>query len=185
MQATAQNAFAYQWDRADGAGFKNGKQTDTAYFALKGTYTVKLRAFGRGGYDTASQTVTITIDDIVNNANFKLLVAKSWKLNPADGANAIIVGTDANPAQYFGGGGIDNCQKDDVYTFTNALKLIIMRTVLLSCRQYRTKLCLWHGQKLYGCPFYFYSGRFSRCCCYNHVAGSSAHSIYWCYRCFI
>lgn len=121
VQASADNAFAYQWDRADGAGFKNGKQTDTVYFALKGNYNVRLRAFGRGGFDTASQSVNITVDDIVNNPNFKLLVAKSWKLNPADGS--IIVGTDANPAQYFGGGALADCQKDDVYTFSNQLKL--------------------------------------------------------------
>jgi hypothetical protein len=123
LQATANNAFSFQWDKANGAGFKNGKQTDTAYFALKGNYTVRLRAFGRGGYDTASQSVSITVDDIVNNANFKLLTAKSWKLNPADGANAIIVGTDGNPGQYYGGGPLADCQKDDVYTFTTGLKL--------------------------------------------------------------
>lgn len=121
VAASAQNAFSYQWDRADGAGFKNGRQTDTVYFALKGNYTVRLRAFGRGGFDTASQSVNITVDDIVNNPFFKLLVAKSWKLNPADGS--IIVGTDGNPAQYFGGGGIADCQKDDIYTFNNQLKL--------------------------------------------------------------
>lgn len=123
LQANATNAFSWQWDKANGAGFKNGKQTDTAYFALKGNYTVRLRAFGRGGYDTASQAVTITVDDIVNNPQFKLLTGKSWKLNPADGANAIIVGTDANPAQYFGGGALADCQKDDVYTFTTGMKL--------------------------------------------------------------
>jgi hypothetical protein len=123
LQGTATNAFAWQWDKGNGAGFKNGKQTDTAYFALKGNYTVRLRAFGRGGYDTASQSVSITVDDIVNNANFKLLTATSWKLNPADGANAIIVGTDGNPGQYYGGGPLADCQKDDVYTFTTALKL--------------------------------------------------------------
>src|SRR5688572_25563092 len=45
LVATANNAFSFQWDKANGAGFKNGKQTDTAYFALKGNYTVRLRAF--------------------------------------------------------------------------------------------------------------------------------------------
>jgi PKD repeat protein len=43
--------------------------------------------------------------------------SKGWKLDPAAGANAIIVGTEGNPAQYFGGGGLDPCQLDDVYTF--------------------------------------------------------------------
>lgn len=122
LQSTSQNAFGFQWDKGNGS-FVKGKATDTAYFPLKGTFKVQLRAFGRGGYDTASQSVTITVDDILNNPTFQLLTAKSWKLNPADGANAIVVGTEANPAQYFGGGALADCQKDDVYTFTTGLKL--------------------------------------------------------------
>ncbi len=122
LQSTSQNAFGYQWDKGSGS-FVRGKQTDTAYFPLRGTYTVRLRALGRGGYDTASQSVSTTVDDILNNPTFLLLVSKSWKLNPTAGANAIIVGTDANPAAYFGGGGLADCQVDDVYTFTNGLKL--------------------------------------------------------------
>ncbi len=43
--------------------------------------------------------------------------SKSWKLDGTNGANTIIVGTEANPAAYFGGGPIDDCQKDDKYTF--------------------------------------------------------------------
>jgi len=64
------------------------------------------------------KSVAQTIDDIKN-----LLTggsSKSWKLNPADGANTIIVGTEGNPSEYFGGGAIDGCQMDDVYTFTSA-----------------------------------------------------------------
>lgn len=120
LTSTSQNAWGYQWDKGNGT-FVKGKQVDTAYFPLKGTYKVQLRAFGRGGYDTAAQSVTITVDDIQNNPTFQMLVAKSWKLDPADGA--IIVGTEGNPAQYFGGGALADCQKDDVYTFTPALKL--------------------------------------------------------------
>lgn len=120
LTSTSTNAFGYQWDKGNGA-FVKGKQIDTAYFPLRGTYKVSLRAFGRGGYDTASQSVTTTVDDLLSNANFQLLTSKSWKLNPADGS--IIVGTDANPAAYFGGGALADCQKDDVYTFTTGLKL--------------------------------------------------------------
>lgn len=122
LQSTSQNAFGYQWDKGNGS-FVKGKQVDTAYFPLKGTYKVQLRAFGRGGYDSASQSVTTTVDDILNNPTFQLLTSTGWKLNPADGANAIIVGTEGNPAQYFGGGALADCQKDDVYTFTTDLKL--------------------------------------------------------------
>jgi PKD repeat protein len=44
--------------------------------------------------------------------------SKTWKLDPADGS--IIVGTEGNPSAYFGGGPIEDCQKDDRYTFTIA-----------------------------------------------------------------
>ena len=66
LQSTSQNAFNYQWDKGTGS-FAKGNQMDTAYFPLKGTYTVKLRAFGRGGYDSTAQTVSVTVDDILNN----------------------------------------------------------------------------------------------------------------------
>ncbi len=50
--------------------------------------------------------------------------SKTWKIDPAAGANAIIVGTEGNPAQYYGGGPIDfNCQSDDTYTFTTGDKV--------------------------------------------------------------
>lgn len=120
LTSTSENAFAYQWLKGTG-GFVKGKQIDTAYFPLRGNYTVQLRAFGRGGYDTASQSVSIAVDDILSNPNFQLLTSRSWKLNPADGS--IIVGTEANPAQYFAGGALADCQKDDLYTFSPALKL--------------------------------------------------------------
>lgn len=122
LRSTSQNAFGYQWDKGTG-NFAKGTAVDTAYFPLKGTYTVKLRAFGRGGYDSTAKTVTITEDDLLNNPQFKLLTAKSWKLDATPGANPIIVGTEGNPAQYFGGGGLADCQVDDVYTFSQDMKL--------------------------------------------------------------
>lgn len=122
LTSTSVNAFGYQWDKGNGT-FVKGKQVDTAYFPLRGTYSVKLRAFGRGGYDTASQSVTITVDDILANPIFQMLTAKTWKLNPDPVANAVIVGTESNPAQYYGGGPLANCQIDDTYTFTTGLKL--------------------------------------------------------------
>jgi PKD repeat protein len=97
LTSTSVGAWGWQWNKGNGT-FVKGNQVDTAYFPLKGTYKVQLRAYGRGGYETAEQSVTIAVDDILNNAQFKLLVAKSWKLDPAPGANAIIVGTEANPA---------------------------------------------------------------------------------------
>jgi hypothetical protein len=47
--------------------------------------------------------------------------SRSWKLDPTDGANAITVGTEGNPTEYFGGGPLEpNCQVDDVYTFSSS-----------------------------------------------------------------
>jgi hypothetical protein len=122
LASTSMGAFNYQWNKGSG-DFVKGGPNDTAYFPLKGTYNVILRAFGRGGYDTAAQSVTIDVDDIQNNPNFQLLVSTPWKLDASDGANAIIVGTEGNPGQYYGGGPLADCQTDDVYTFTNDLKL--------------------------------------------------------------
>ncbi len=121
LQSTSQNSFAYQWDKGTGA-FVKGNVVDTAYFPLKGTYTVKLRAFGRGGYDSTGQTVTVTVDDILNNPTFKLLTAKSWKLNSGV-ADPVVVGTEGNPSQYFAGGALADCQIDDIYTFNSDMTL--------------------------------------------------------------
>jgi hypothetical protein len=121
LTSTSQNAYGFQWDKGNGS-FVKGKEVDTAYFPVKGNYTVKLRAFGRGGYDSTAQSVSVTIDDILNNAQFKLLTAKSWKLDP-NASNPIVVGTENNPSEYFGGGALADCQKDDVYTFGTNFKL--------------------------------------------------------------
>ncbi len=52
-------------------------------------------------------------------------VSKTWRLDPTAGANAIIVGTEASPGTYFGGGPLDgNCQSDDTFTFTAANNII-------------------------------------------------------------
>ncbi len=122
LTSTSQNAFGYQWLKGTG-DYMRGLANDTAYFPVKGTYTVWLRAFGRGGYDTASHTVTIEQDDLLNNEIFQKLIAHNWKLDGTPGAAAIIVGTDGNPAEYFAGGGLDNCQLDDIYTFSSGLML--------------------------------------------------------------
>jgi hypothetical protein len=120
LTSTSQNAFRYQWDIGAGQGIRGGKEVDTAYFLFKGTYNIKLYAHGRGGFDTAVQTVTVANDDltpILNNPTFQALIAKSWKFDPDPNSKAVIVGTESNPAAYFGGGALASCQLDDVYTF--------------------------------------------------------------------
>jgi hypothetical protein len=98
---------------------RSGKPIDTAYYLKKGTYDIKLYAYGNGGYDVTTQQVTVANDDlspILNNATFQKLVAHPWKLDASSTA-PIIVGTEGNPAEYFQGGALADCQKDDVYTF--------------------------------------------------------------------
>jgi len=51
-------------------------------------------------------------------------LGRTWKLDPTPGANSVIVGTEANPSAYYGGGPLEpTCQTDDAYTFTSANKI--------------------------------------------------------------
>jgi len=84
------------------------------------TMTLRSTLEGSGGVILEiklKKVVVLTLSDIKN-----LLTggsSKSWKLDPAPGANSIIVGTEANPGQYYGGGPLDGtCQTDDYYTFS-------------------------------------------------------------------
>jgi PKD repeat protein len=65
--------------------------------------------------------VALTLADINNLLSGGS--SKTWVLDPAPGAKAIIVGTESNPSQYFGGGTLDACQIDDKYTFSTGNKL--------------------------------------------------------------
>ncbi|WP_207423300.1 hypothetical protein [Desertivirga brevis] len=119
LESTSENAFRYQWDLGSGQGVRAGKAVDTAYYLKKGNYDIKLYAYGNGGYDVATQKVSVTSDDlspILNNPIFQKLTAHPWKLNANSNA-PVIVGTEGNPGEYFQGGPLADCQKDDVYTF--------------------------------------------------------------------
>jgi hypothetical protein len=85
---------------------------------LHGYYYDTRNTYGTGGQrlEIKLKVVTLTLDDINNILNGGS--SKTWRLDDAPGANAIIVGTEANPSQYFGGGGLDPCQIDDRYTFS-------------------------------------------------------------------
>jgi len=45
---------------------------------------------------------------------------RTWRLDSSAGANAIVVGTEAEPAKYYGGGALSGCQKKDEYTFSTS-----------------------------------------------------------------
>lgn len=121
LSSKSTNAFRLQYDIGDGSALRAGKAEDTAYFPRKGTYVIKLLAYGRGGFTTDSQTVVVANDDfssLTSNPIFQLLANKTWKLDPGNTAAAVIVGTEGNPGEYYAGGPLADCQKDDTYRFT-------------------------------------------------------------------
>jgi hypothetical protein len=88
LTSTSTNSYRYDWDKATGS-YVQGKQVDTVYFPDKGTYTVKLLAYGQSGMDTASQVVVVAIDDPAALTPLKLLTnntSRTWKLAPEAGA---------------------------------------------------------------------------------------------------
>jgi len=89
LTSTSQNAFRYNWDKATGTGYVQGKQIDTVYFPDRGDYLVRLFVFGHNGIDSAKQTVNVAADDPAAITPFKLLTGNStrkWKLAPEPGA---------------------------------------------------------------------------------------------------
>lgn len=101
----------------------NNRYTVIAYTDDKITLRATLTGTGGKFVEIKLKKVTaLTLADLKN-----LLTggsSKSWKLDPTPGANAIVVGTEANPTAYFAGGPLDaGCQTDDLYTFTAADKI--------------------------------------------------------------
>lgn len=97
LTSTSQNGFRYDWDKANGAGYVQGKAVDTVYFPDRGDYTVKLFVFGHSGIDSASQVISVAADDPAAITPFKLLTnnsSRKWKLAPE--AGALWIGPDPN-----------------------------------------------------------------------------------------
>lgn len=123
LSSTSTNAFRYQWDKGDGAGFKEGKAVDTAYFPDAGTYIVKLFVFGQSGIDSAMQTVTVATDDPAALTPFKIITGnstKKWKLAPE--AGALWIGPSDGSATWWQNTVADvsgrACLFNDEYTFS-------------------------------------------------------------------
>ena len=113
IQGSALKPFIGTTDVVD-----NNRYVAVSYSADK--MTLRCILSGTGGTRLEiklRKLVTLTLADINNLLSGGL--SKTWKLDNAPGANAIIVGTEANPAQYFGGGALDPCQIDDRYTFSS------------------------------------------------------------------
>lgn len=124
LTSTSQNGFRFDWDKADGAGYKKGKAVDTVYFADKGNYTVKLFVFGHSGIDSASQVIAVANDDPAAQTPLKIITGNStrkWKLAPE--AGALWIGPD--PATTWWQNGVGDvtgrsCLFNDEYTFAKA-----------------------------------------------------------------
>jgi PKD repeat protein len=124
LTSTSTNAFMYDWDRADGKGYVRTKSTDTAYFSDKGTYTVKLLAYGQNGIDTASQVITVAADDPAAQTPMKLLTnnsSKTWILDQPNGG-ALFIGPSDFSQTWWSNTAADvtarACQFNDEYTFS-------------------------------------------------------------------
>lgn len=123
LTSTSTNAFRYDWDKADTKGYVAGKQVDTVYFADKGTYNVKLFAYGQSGVDSAVQTITVSADDPAALTPLKLLTGNStrtWKVAPE--AGALWIGPSDGSQTWWANSAADvtarSCMFNDEYKFS-------------------------------------------------------------------
>lgn len=83
VTSTSTNGFAYYWNDGQGGAVTTGA-SDTLYYNLAGTYTVKLTVVGPGGIDSAFQTVTVANNDpgvnILNDPTLTAAGDTAWTL---------------------------------------------------------------------------------------------------------
>ncbi len=83
--ANTSGVFQFEWDAGLGTGPLLGAATDTLFYDSLGVYRVTLTAFGHGGYDTASQLITVDSNAPLINVlvNPTLTSSTGWTiLNP-------------------------------------------------------------------------------------------------------
>lgn len=124
LTSTSQNAFRYDWDKAGGTGYVQGKQVDTVYFPYLGSYTVRLFVFGQSGTDSAKQVVTVTANDPTACVGTQLgfitsCTSKKWKLDPAAAAYKVGPGPDDGSwwSNATGDVAARSCEFNDEYIF--------------------------------------------------------------------
>jgi hypothetical protein len=122
LTSTSTNTYRYDWDKATGT-YAMGKQVDTVYFPDKGSYRVRLLAYGQSGMDTTSQVINVANDDPAALTPYKMLTGNStrkWKLAPE--AGALWIGPSDYSATWWANSVADiatrSCQFDDEWTFT-------------------------------------------------------------------
>lgn len=122
LTSTSSNSFRFDWDKGTGV-YAQGKQVDTVYFPDKGTYNVRLLAYGQSGMDTAMQAVSVPNDDPAALTPFKVLTnnsSRTWKLAPE--AGALWIGPSDYSATWWANNVGDiatrSCLFNDEYTFS-------------------------------------------------------------------
>lgn len=121
IRSNSQNTFIHEWDKGTGA-FVRGKGVDTLYFPDKGTYTVRLLAYGPGGIDSTKNVINVAADDPASLTPMKMLTGnstKKWKLAPE--AGALWIGPSDYSQTWWANSMADvaerACQFNDVITF--------------------------------------------------------------------
>jgi hypothetical protein len=124
LTSNSQNSFRYDWDKAGGAGFVQGKAVDTVYFPYMGNYTVKLFVYGQSGMDSTSRVINVTSNDPTACVGTPLgfitsCTSKKWKLDPDAGAYK--VGPNPNDGSWWSNNVGDvtarSCEFNDEYIF--------------------------------------------------------------------
>lgn len=87
VESTTEGAFMWEWDFGDGKGWQKGSEIDTAYYAAKGGYDIKLRAYSKAGSDIASKSIDVAENDCSDDLE-KLTGcdSKTWVLKPDAGS---------------------------------------------------------------------------------------------------
>ncbi|MBC7873078.1 MAG: hypothetical protein H7Y01_03720 [Ferruginibacter sp.] len=124
LTSTSQNSFRYDWDKAGGTGYVQGKQVDTVYFPYLGSYTVRLFVFGQNGTDSAKQVIAVATNDPTACVGTQLgfitsCTSKIWKLDPVAAAYKVGPGPDDGSWWSNGAGDVTarSCEFNDEYIF--------------------------------------------------------------------
>ena len=124
LTSTSTNSFRYDWDKAAGSGFVQGKAVDTVYFPYLGNYTVRLQVYGQSGMDITSQVISVAANDPTACMGTPLgfitsCTSKKWKLDPTTAAYK--VGPGPNDGSWWSSGAGDvtgrSCEFNDEYVF--------------------------------------------------------------------
>jgi hypothetical protein len=91
--ASTTGVFAWYWSTGN-ANPSAGPASDTIHFSQHGNYRIVLTAVGQGGYDTASQVVSVANDDLGNT------LISGGTLNTASASNWTFLNTGGTPTTF-------------------------------------------------------------------------------------